>query len=82
MKKTLLPLLVLLVATSASGQTKTPVSGAVAFVDVNVIPMDKERVLRHQTVIVRDGVIVKVGDTGRIKIRKAFVLTALAIVLV
>jgi imidazolonepropionase-like amidohydrolase len=46
----------------ARAQTQT------AFVDVNVIPMDKERVLQHQTVIVRNGVITEIGDVKRIKI--------------
>ena len=35
---------------------------AVAFVDVSVVPMDRERVLEHQTVVVRDGRIVAMGD--------------------
>ena len=35
---------------------------SVAFVGVNVIPMDRERVLRDQTVIVRDGLIAEIGD--------------------
>jgi hypothetical protein len=34
----------------------------VAFVDVNVVPMDRERVLMHQTVLVRDGGIAAVGS--------------------
>ena len=68
MKKTLLLLLILLLAASGSAQTRTPASVAVAFVDVNVIPMDTERVLRHQTVIVRNGEIVEIGDARRIKI--------------
>lgn len=38
----------------------------VAFVGANVIPMDKERVLENQTVIVKNGVIAEIG--GRIKI--------------
>jgi imidazolonepropionase-like amidohydrolase len=42
----------------------------VAFVDVNVVPMDRERVLSHQTVIVRDGLISEIGDTKRVKIPK------------
>jgi len=42
----------------------------VAFVDVNVIPMDKERVVPHQTVIVRNGTIAEIGDAKRIKIPK------------
>ena len=39
-----------------------PASGdVVAFTDVNVIPMDRERILERQTVIVRDGMIAEVG---------------------
>jgi CubicO group peptidase (beta-lactamase class C family)/imidazolonepropionase-like amidohydrolase len=41
-----------------------------AFVNVNVIPMDRERVLRNQTVIVRDGRIAEIGDASRIKAPK------------
>ena len=40
----------------------------VAFADVNVIPMDRERVLGHQTVIVRDGVIEVIGDSEKVHI--------------
>jgi imidazolonepropionase-like amidohydrolase len=44
----------------------TPATGtAVAFVGVDVVPMDSERVLRNQTVVVRDGRIVAVGPAGR-----------------
>ena len=32
-----------------------------AIVDVSVIPMDGERVLTHQTVVVQDGVISAIG---------------------
>lgn len=39
-----------------------------AFVGVNVIPMDRERVLRNQTVIVRDGRIADIGDAKRVKV--------------
>lgn len=41
-----------------------------AFVGVNVIPMDKERVLPNQTVIVRNGVITEIGDAKRVKVPK------------
>lgn len=54
-------------AVSVSAQTTQP-SRIVAFIDVNVIPMDKERVLPHQTVIVRDGVITQIGDVRRLKV--------------
>jgi hypothetical protein len=39
-----------------------------AFVDVNVVPMDRERVLRRQTVIVRDNAVVAVGERDRISV--------------
>ena len=38
----------------------------VAFTNVNVIPMDKERVLQNQTVLVRDGLIVEIGKKVKI----------------
>jgi cytosine/adenosine deaminase-related metal-dependent hydrolase len=38
----------------------------VAFTNVNVIPMDKERVLQNQTVVVRDGVIAEIGKNAKI----------------
>ncbi len=41
-----------------------------AFLNVNVIPMDRERVLRDQTVVVRDGRIAEIGDAARIKAPK------------
>ena len=39
-----------------------------ALVDVNVIPMDGERVLTDQTVIIRDGVITKLGPSDRVEL--------------
>jgi imidazolonepropionase-like amidohydrolase len=41
-----------------------------AFIGVNVIPMDKERVLANQTVVVRDGLIAEIGEAKKIKIPK------------
>lgn len=48
----------------------TPSSGAEvsAFVGVNVIPMDREWVLRDQTVVVRGDRIVEVGPRNRVRI--------------
>jgi imidazolonepropionase-like amidohydrolase len=48
---------------SSGGKTDS----IVAFVNVNVIPMDRERVLKDQTVIIRDGRIAEIGDAGRVK---------------
>ena len=39
-----------------------------AFVGVNVIPMDRERVIPNQTVIVRNGTITEIGDTAKVKV--------------
>jgi imidazolonepropionase-like amidohydrolase len=44
------------------------VSQTTAFVGVNVIPMDRERVLSNQTVIVRNGVIAEIGDAKKVKV--------------
>ena len=44
---------------------RTPV---VAFVNVNVIPMDRERVLERQTVVVRDGRIAQVGPAASVQV--------------
>ncbi len=39
-----------------------------AFVDVTVVPMDRERKLTGQTVIVRGDRIVEIGPTGKVKV--------------
>ncbi|HEX6284668.1 MAG TPA: amidohydrolase family protein [Pyrinomonadaceae bacterium] len=41
---------------------------AVAFVNVNVVPFDRERVLPGQTVIVRDGRIAEIGAADKMKL--------------
>ena len=62
-----------LVATSAASAAAQPAQTApvpqpVAFVDVNVIPMDRERVLERQTVVVRDGRIAAIGPTSSVNV--------------
>ena len=52
---------ILVAAAAAHAQTT-------AFVGVNVIPMDRERVLANQTVIVRDGAITEFGDAKKVKV--------------
>lgn len=42
-----------------------------AFVDVNVLPMDRERVLTGQTVVVEDGRIVRMGAAGEVVVPDA-----------
>ena len=42
-----------------------------AFVDVNVLPMDRERVLPGQTVVVEDGRILRMGAAGEVVVPDA-----------
>ena len=42
----------------------------VAFTNVNVIPMDRERVLANQTVVVNNGTIANIGDGKKVKLPK------------
>ncbi|HKY30034.1 MAG TPA: amidohydrolase family protein [Pyrinomonadaceae bacterium] len=64
-----LSLIVLLVAPATFvAQPRTKAAKPIAFVNVNVIPMDKQRVLQKQNVIIRNGVIAEIGDANRIKI--------------
>lgn len=69
MNKLVLLLSILLLATTITGQTSGNSSApkVVAFFNVNVIPMDRERVLRNQTVLVSDGRVTTMGDAKRIK---------------
>jgi imidazolonepropionase-like amidohydrolase len=46
--------------------SRTAAGPVVAFVDVTVVPMDHERVLPHQTVVVRNARIAKIGPTARV----------------
>ena len=51
----------------AASQTDNKIT---AFTNVNVVPMDTDRVLKNQTVIVRDGRIAEIGAANKIKIPK------------
>lgn len=64
MKKVYLVLATLLALSSYAFAQTT------AFVGVNVIPMDRERVLNDQTVIVKNGVITEIGDAAKVKVPK------------
>ncbi|HZB44471.1 MAG TPA: amidohydrolase family protein [Pyrinomonadaceae bacterium] len=63
--KYLLPLLLLAAFASTNAQPSPP--RVTVFENVNVIPMDRERVLKNQTVVVRDGLIAEVGDARKVK---------------
>jgi len=54
-------------ATGAHEPT-TPAAGIVAFVNVSVLPMDRERILTGQTVIVRDGRIAEIGPAASVRV--------------
>jgi imidazolonepropionase-like amidohydrolase len=45
--------------------TNAPIT---AFVNVNVVPMDRERVIENQTVIVRNGRIAEIGPANKVKV--------------
>lgn len=55
---------------AAHGGVTTPHAQqqVVAFVGVNVVPMDRERVIANQTVIVRDGRIAEIGPAGQVDV--------------
>ena len=55
-----------LVSTGACGGPDTLLGGDVAFVNVDVIPMDTERVLEDQAVIIEDGRIIAIGSVDEI----------------
>ncbi|MGH7519768.1 MAG: amidohydrolase family protein [Gemmatimonadales bacterium] len=65
---TLLSLAVAALALQGSLLPKRLQEPVVAFVDVHVIPMSRDGVLDHQTVIVRGSRIVEVGAAGQVKV--------------
>lgn len=52
---------------AASGR-QTGGAQVVAFVGVSVVPLDRERVLADQTVVVRDGRIAEIGPAGKVSV--------------
>src|SRR6185295_14036645 len=50
-----------------AGNNQAGKNQAVAFVGVNVVPMDRERIIENQTVIVRDGRIAEIGSADKVK---------------
>jgi hypothetical protein len=59
---------ILAVVAPAAVRAQQGAAPATAFVDVNVIPMDRERVLEHQTVIVRGDRIEQVGPVASVAV--------------
>jgi imidazolonepropionase-like amidohydrolase len=66
MKTTILRLLCCVIALVTAVSAATPAT--IAFVDVTVIPMDTERTLARQTVIVKGDRIAEIGATGSVDI--------------
>lgn len=72
--KIIASLLALLVVATAnltltqSGKESATKAAITAFVNVNLVPMDRERIIERQTVIVRDGRIAEIGPANKIKI--------------
>jgi hypothetical protein len=58
----------LLCACDAPSDSDDDTAGDFAFVDVNVIPMDTNRVVEHQTVVIGEGRVLSMGDTASLKI--------------
>ena len=52
----------------ATALRELPAAGPVAFVDVTVLPMDRERALPRQTVVVEGGRIVSLGPTASARV--------------
>ena len=53
---------------ACSAQAANPRPKAVAFIHAAVVPMERERVIRDQTVLVVDGRITAVGPASRVKV--------------
>jgi imidazolonepropionase-like amidohydrolase len=53
---------------AARAAAPTAASAVTAFVDVNVVPMDTERVLPNQTVLVEGGRITALGPTAKVTV--------------
>ncbi len=70
MKYTLTILLFVFLTKVYGQNTGKPITGEVVFRDVNVIPMDQERVVPNQTIVVKDGKITAITSTNNAKYSK------------
>ncbi len=63
---------VLFLASASCSEVQAPTDGAgqavIAFVGVNVVPMDSERVLENQTVLIENGHIGALGPAGEVAV--------------
>ncbi len=70
MKHLLQLLLVVLTISCTAQPPASPKDREIVFRFVNVIPMDKERVLQNQDVVVKNGKITAIGTSGKTKYQK------------
>ena len=67
MKSTLAFILMLIVASGTSQELIDSRQREIVFRSVNIIPMDRERVIENQSVVVKNGKIIAMGDPIKIK---------------
>ena len=70
----LLPLLFLWISSPAQTTSSASTRTIVAFVDVNVVPMDTERILPHQSVVVVGDRISKIGSVEDVDVPSGAVI--------
>lgn len=58
-------------AQSLTQRNPTTSDAVLAFINVNVVPMDRERVIQNQTVLVRGGRIAAIGPAKSLRVPKA-----------
>lgn len=70
MRQYLILVLVILATIGCRGtpELESEAGRVVAFIDVNVVPMDTERILQHQSVIVSDDRIVHIGPVSDVEV--------------
>lgn len=56
---------------SSARQAEGPISKEIIFKNVSIIPMDKERLMENQDVLVKDGLIAAMGNAGKVKYSKS-----------
>ncbi len=72
MKRSILAIVLGVLALASCSEVQAPTEGdsggVTAFVGVNVVPMDSERVLENQTVLVQNGHIAALGPAGDVDV--------------
>src|SRR5450432_117850 len=63
-----LALFLVLAAVAATGVSQATPSGAVAFVDVTIVPMSRNELRLHQTVLIEGDRIVAIGSADSIRV--------------